>query len=229
MNGVLIADKPAGWTSHDVVSKVKKELGARKVGHLGTLDPLATGVLPLVINGATKYARFLDGGRKEYLCTLKIGEETDTFDAEGKVVASLDISSITEGDIIDALKGFRGRVKQVPPMYSSKKLNGTPLYKLARMGVIVEREAREVEIFALEIINISIPYVEFRVSCSKGTYVRSICNDAGRILGCGAHLASLRRIGCGPFLIDESISPRATRDELNGRIISIEDALKRVS
>lgn len=229
MNGILIADKPAGWTSHDVVARVKKALGARKVGHLGTLDPMATGVLPLVINQATKFARFLDGGKKEYICALKLGEETDTYDAEGRITATGDPSSLTGEEIIKALKGFAGKIRQVPPMYSSKKINGTPLYKMARKGIVVEREAREVEIFDLEVMEISIPCVRFRVSCSKGTYVRALCNDAGRVLGCGAHLAELRRTGCGPFSINESINPASSVEVLTGSIIPLEEALKRAS
>lgn len=229
MNGILIADKRAGWTSHDVVARVKKTLGARKVGHLGTLDPMATGVLPLVINQATKFARFLDGGKKEYLCCLKLGEETDTYDAEGRITAAADPSFLSDDAIIKALKGFAGKIRQVPPMYSSKKINGTPLYKMARKGIVVEREAREVEIFDLEVMDISIPYVRFRVSCSKGTYVRALCNDAGRVLGCGAHLVELRRTGCGPFSIDESVDPVFPEEALSKSIIPLEDALKRAS
>lgn len=229
MNGVIIADKPAGWTSHDVVSVVKRKLGAKKVGHLGTLDPLATGVLPLVIDGATKFARFLDGGEKEYLATLKFGEKTDTYDKEGKVVFSKDPSSVTEEDVLRALGTFKGRIKQVPPMFSSIKRNGTPLYKLARKGVVVEREAKEVEIYSLRVTCIALPCVEFIVSCSKGTYIRSICNDAGEMIGCGAHLTALRRTGCGAFPIDESISPEAPAETLLGRIIPLTEALKRAS
>ncbi len=229
MNGILIADKPAGLTSHDVVARVKKALGARKVGHLGTLDPMATGVLPLVINQATKFARFLDGGKKEYLCAMKLGEETDTYDAEGRVTASADPSFLTDDAIIKALKGFAGKIRQVPPMYSSKKINGTPLYKMARKGIVIEREAREVEIFGLEVTEISVPHVRFMVSCSKGTYVRALCNDAGRVLGCGAHLAGLRRTGCGPFSIYEAIDPASPGEELAKTIIPIEDAMKRAT
>jgi tRNA pseudouridine55 synthase len=229
MNGILIADKPAGWTSHDVVARVKKALGARKVGHLGTLDPMATGVLPLVINQATKFARFLDGGKKEYLCAMKLGAETDTYDAEGRVTASADPSFLTGDAIIKALKGFAGKIRQVPPMYSSKKINGTPLYRMARKGIVIEREAREVEIFSLEVTEISVPNVRFMVSCSKGTYVRALCNDAGRVLGCGAYLAGLRRTGCGPFSIDEAIDPTSPGEELAKSIIPLEDALKRAS
>ncbi len=229
MNGILIADKPCGCTSHDVVARVKRALRARKVGHLGTLDPMATGVLPLVINKATKFARFLDGGKKEYLSTLKLGEETDTYDAEGRVVAATDPSSVEDGEIIKVLKGFIGKIRQVPPMYSSKKINGTPLYRMARKGIVVEREAREVEIFDLEVTEISIPYVKFSVSCSRGTYVRALCNDVGRALGCGAHLVKLRRTGSGPFSIAQSIDPASPGEVLARSIIPLEEALKKSS
>ncbi|MFQ5736557.1 MAG: tRNA pseudouridine(55) synthase TruB [Thermodesulfobacteriota bacterium] len=226
MNGVLIADKPSGWTSHDVVAAVKKKLGARKVGHLGTLDPLATGVLPLVINRATRFARFLDGGAKVYLASMELGRETDTYDRDGAVVATHDVE-VTEDDIRAAFSPFKGRIKQLPPMYSSKKLNGVPLYKLARKGMVVEREPKEVEIFACEITAVTLPLVEFRVECSKGTYIRSICHDVGTALGCGAHLVSLRRLGCGEFLASEAITPEAAADTLSERIIPIEEALRR--
>lgn len=227
MNGVLVADKPPGWTSHDVVAAVKKKIGASKVGHLGTLDPMATGVLPLVINKATRYARFLDGGRKVYLAAMELGVDTDTYDSEGAVTAACEVTS-TEDEVRKVLSGFMGRIMQVPPMYSAKKINGVPLYKLARKGVVVEREANEIEIFENEIVNISLPFVEFRISCSRGTYVRSICHDAGRMLGCGGRMTSLRRLGCGEFFDSEAISPDAGAEELAGRIIPLEEALRRV-
>lgn len=226
MNGVLIADKPQGWTSHDVVAAVKKKLGARKVGHLGTLDPLATGVLPLVINKATRFARFLDGGEKIYLAAMKLGEKTDTYDREGTVTESREVD-VSEEDISRALASFMGRIKQVPPMYSSRKINGVPLYKLARKGMVVEREAKEVEVFECKITAITLPLVEFRVVCSKGTYIRSICHDAGVSLGCGAHLVSLRRLGCGEFMASEAVTPEAPAGALAERIIPLDVALKR--
>lgn len=226
MNGVLVADKPAGWTSHDVVAAVKKKLGARKVGHLGTLDPMATGVLPLVVNKATKFAQFLDGGAKVYLATMELGVETDTYDSEGTVIAAHEVTA-TEDEIRKVLSGFMGKIMQVPPMYSAKKVNGVPLYKLARKGVVVKRDANEIEIFENEITGISLPFVEFRVSCSRGTYVRSICHDAGALLGCGARMTALRRVGCGEFTEAEAVAPDASADELTKRIIPLEEALKR--
>ncbi len=227
MDGVLVADKPALWTSHDVVAKVKRALCAKKVGHLGTLDPMATGVLPLVINGATKFAGFLGSGTKHYRATLKLGEETDTYDKDGQVVKHGDTGHLTDDDVRDAFVRFTGRIMQTPPMYSAIKKHGVPLYRLARKGVEVEREARSVEIFAIEISRIALPLVDFTVACSKGTYVRSICHDAGAALGCGGHLFDLRRTASGAFTLDAAISPALPSDELARSIIPLEDALKR--
>lgn len=227
--GVIVMDKPQGWTSHDVVAHVKRKLGAKKVGHLGTLDPLATGVLVLVVNGATKYAGMLDTGAKEYLATAKLGEETDTYDSEGRVVASADASGVTEDAVREALGTFRGRIRQVPPMYSAIKSNGTPLYKLARKGVTVEREAREVEVYGLEVTGMRMPLVEFRVACSRGTYLRSMCHDLGRLLGVGGHLVELRRLASGGFTAAEAAPPGLEADELAGRLIPLEEALARAS
>ena len=227
MSGVLIADKPAGWTSHDVVARVKRALGAKKVGHLGTLDPMATGVLPLVINGATKFAGSLGGAVKVYCATLKLGEDTDTYDKEGQVVRRGDTGSLTDADVRGVLRGFAGKMMQTPPMYSAIKKNGVPLYTLARKGVECEREAREIEIYSFEILGISMPLVEFSVKCSKGTYVRSICHDAGAALGCGGHLFDLRRTASGVFTIDEAVSPLSNFETLARSIIPLEGALKR--
>lgn len=223
----MVADKPAGWTSHDVVAKVKRTIGAKKVGHLGTLDPMATGVLPLVINGATKFADSLGGGVKIYLATLKLGEETDTYDKEGKVVRRGETGGLTDADVRGVLSGFAGKMMQIPPMYSAIKKNGVALYALARKGVEVEREAREIEIYSFEILGVSLPFVDFSVKCSKGTYVRSICHDAGASLGCGGHLLDLRRTASGVFTIDEAVSPLSNFETLVGSIIPLDGALKR--
>lgn len=228
-NGVIVADKPAGWTSHDVVAVVKKKIGARKVGHLGTLDPLATGVLPLVIDGATKASCLLEGGGKDYVAALKLGEATDTYDSEGTALSTGDFSGVAREDVLRALSGFIGRIRQIPPMYSSIKRGGVPLYRLARRGIVVEREARDVEVFGIEALDIAVPYVEFRVVCSRGTYVRSICNDLGALLGCGAHLTGLRRVASGAFTIGEAVSPEAGKETLISSIIPVEEAIRRSS
>ena len=227
--GVLVIDKPQGWTSHDVVAHVKRKLKAKKVGHLGTLDPLATGVLVLVINGATKYSSQLDTGAKEYLTVARVGEETDTYDREGKVVASSDIAAVTDGAVMSALETFSGRIRQVPPMYSAIKSGGTPLYKLARKGVTIEREAREVEVYSLDVLRVQLPVVEFKVCCSRGTYLRSICHDLGRLLGTGAHLQELRRTASGDFSVDEAVLPGLGPEELSKRIVPLDEALERAA
>lgn len=232
MVGVLVVDKPAGPTSHDVVMMVKKRLGAKKVGHIGILDPFATGVLPLCINDATRLARFLEDGEKEYLATIRLGEETDTYDREGRVTARGDVTSINKEDIVSAIVSFQGKIEQVPPMFSAIKVNGIPLYRLARQGVVVERKSKEVEIYEIEINNVDIPFVSMRVVCSKGTYIRSLAFDIGIKLGCGAHLAALRRTKNGPFSLEQSISidklPETRGDILKEKIISVERLLTNI-
>jgi len=228
-SGILVIDKPQGWTSHDVVAHVKRKLKAKKVGHLGTLDPLATGVLVLVLDSATKHAANLGAGVKEYAAVCRLGEARDTYDSEGKRTKAGDLTGLTREDILKALDGFRGRIKQVPPMYSAIKSNGQPLYKLARKGITIEREAREIEIFEIEALNIELPGVHFRVLSSGGTYVRSICHDLGEKLGCGGHLTELRRTRSGAFRIEEAAGPGLEAAELTERIIPLEEALKRVS
>jgi len=206
MNGILVIDKPRGLTSHDVVMVVKKRLGAKKAGHIGTLDPIATGILPVCINGATRLARFLEGGRKEYVASIKLGEETDTYDAEGNVVLKKDITSVRKEDIIAVVHSFRGRIRQTPPMFSAIKVNGVALYRLARQGVEVERAPRDVEIYDIHVEDITFPFTTVGVTCSKGTYVRSLAFDIGRKLGCGAHLVGLRRTSNGIFSVNDSVS-----------------------
>ncbi len=226
MNGVLVIDKPASVTSHDVVSNVKKKLGAKKVGHLGTLDPLATGVLVLVIDGATKCARLLDGGNKEYAAELVLGVETDTYDSVGTVTFRGDASAVTGSAVMEALSKFTGKVQQVPPMYSSVKRNGVPLYKLARKGITVERQSKDIEIYSIEATAIALPKVSFRVVCSKGTYVRAICHDLGKALGCGAHMTSLRRTASGPFNIEGAVKMDEAKETLEKRVIPLGEALE---
>ena len=229
MDGVLVIDKPEGWTSHDAVAIVKKALHAKKVGHLGTLDPAATGVLPLVVNGATGFARILEAGDKEYLATLKLGTETDTYDSEGKVVRTIDASGVAVGEIKEAFSRFRGTILQVPPMFSSVKRSGTPLYKLARKGITVERQPKVVEVFTLDVLKVSPPYVEFRAVCSRGTYIRTLSHDIGKALGCGAHLSSLRRTRSGEFTLEGAVGPREPKEVFEKRLIPLDLALQRVA
>ncbi|MBE9532389.1 MAG: tRNA pseudouridine(55) synthase TruB [Proteobacteria bacterium] len=228
MNGVIVVDKPKGVTSHDVVASVKRKLRASKVGHLGTLDPNATGVLPLVINKSTKLATYFGGTHKAYTATMKLGEETDTYDVEGKVTKSFSIDNVTDDDIRRALDSFVGQIDQVPPMYSAVKRKGTPLYKLARKGVVVEREPKQIEIYAIEVVDIALPYVIFNVQCSRGTYIRTLCHDVGTVLSCGGHLSDLRRTLSGVFTIDEAISLDADLDTTRGALMDEEAVLSRL-
>jgi tRNA pseudouridine55 synthase len=198
MNGIVVIDKPSGKTSHDVVEDVKKALSVKKAGHAGTLDPMATGVLPVCLEEATKLVQFLSTDTKDYTATMLLGVKTDTQDIEGKIIARDDPYVIHE-DLEDIFFRFVGETEQVPPSYSAVKYKGQPLYKWARRGITVEVPRRIINIYAITIDEVNLPYVTFRVSCSKGTYVRSLCSDIGEMLGCGACLASLRRTRSGSF------------------------------
>jgi tRNA pseudouridine55 synthase len=222
MNGIVIVDKPQGKTSHDVVRDVKKALGAKKAGHTGTLDPLATGVLPICINEATKLAPFFTSDTKEYRVTMLLGVKTDTQDIEGNVIASVELPQIGLGEIKEALNRFIGKTMQTPPRFSAIKFRGKPLYKWARKGIPVEAHPRMIEVFAMDFLEVKLPHVTFNVSCSKGTYIRSLCSDIGDILGCGACLAGLRRMRSGRFVEDIAVSLK----NINANdIISMVDAL----
>jgi len=204
MDGIVVIDKPAGLTSHDVVSAVKKIVGARKAGHTGTLDPMATGVLPVCINEATKLAQFLTAENKTYLATMLLGVQTDTQDTQGNVIATSDRTA-SEEEIRGVLGRMVGRIRQVPPSFSALKHKGRPLYKYAREGTFPDVAARDVEIFRLEVKDISFPHVTFEIDCSKGTYIRTVCSDAGKMLGCGACLSGLRRLRSGFFALDMAV------------------------
>ncbi|MGD0169113.1 MAG: tRNA pseudouridine(55) synthase TruB [Smithella sp.] len=204
MDGVIVIDKPAGKTSHDVVSEVKKFLGVKKAGHTGTLDPMVTGVLPVCLNEATKLARLLTGANKEYLATMLLGVKTDTLDIEGKIISQSDNFVSTE-EIRAVMLQMIGEIKQIPPAYSAVKYCGKPLYKYARSGVILDMKPRDVTIYNIVIEDISFPRVTFRVVCSKGTYIRTLCSDIGDMLGVGACLYSLRRLKSGIFLEEMAV------------------------
>lgn len=207
MDGVIVVDKPEGITSHKVVEGVREMVGKRvKVGHLGTLDPIATGVLPLCLGRATKLSGFLMGGIKEYVATVKLGEETDTLDREGAVVLKGEIDDEVEGRIEDVLKDLEGEIEQVPPAYSAIKKSGIPLYRLVRRGIAVEPEPRKVRIHKIELVDLSLPFMTIRVVTSPGTYIRSLCRDIGRALGCYGHMYALRRLRSGEFTLEGSIT-----------------------
>ncbi|HEY6837597.1 MAG TPA: tRNA pseudouridine(55) synthase TruB [Geobacteraceae bacterium] len=206
MNGFLVVDKPVGATSHDIVALVRKRFGVKKVGHTGTLDPFATGVLPIAIGEGTKAIPFLDEGVKEYRAVMRLGLVTDTGDCTGTVIRTRAWEHLDRSAIEKVLPCFTGSISQVPPMYSALKRNGVPLYKLARRGETVEREPRSVTIHALTIEDVAFPDVTLLVSCSRGTYVRTLAEDLGEKLGCGAHLVQLRRLRSGPFTIDKAVT-----------------------
>jgi tRNA pseudouridine55 synthase len=204
MNGVVIVDKPAGITSHDAVDRVRKILGVKKAGHTGTLDPMATGVLAVCVGEATKIASFLSGDDKVYEATMRLGVRTDTQDMTGQVVTEQE-PRVTEADVLAVLADFAGTITQVPPQYSAVKVRGKALYKWARKGIRVEPPPREVEIREILLQGIELPGVRFTVTCSKGTYVRTLCADMGDRLGCGAALERLRRTRSGIFREEDAV------------------------
>lgn len=203
MNGLLLVDKPGGMTSFDVVRKVRRWCDTRQVGHCGTLDPAATGVLPVAIGSATRLVEYLMAGDKEYVATLRLGTVTDTQDGDGLVVATHPWNDIGRPVLETTVAKFVGPILQLPPMHSALKRDGVPLYKLARQGIQVEREPREIRIDSIEILDVAMPDVILRVTCSKGTYIRTLCHDLGQALGCGAHMAALRRTRCGVFRLEQ--------------------------
>jgi tRNA pseudouridine55 synthase len=230
IDGFLVVDKPSGITSHDVVSILRRTLKQKKIGHTGTLDPFATGVLPIALGEGTKAIPFLDESLKEYQAVMKLGISTDTLDYTGNIVAQKDPSELTPEEIKTVIAGFCGNISQLPPMFSAIKQGGVPLYKLARKGETVERMKREVVIHSLHIDKIALPEITFTVRCSRGTYVRTLADDIGAALGVGGHLTGLRRTASGFFTLADSL----TLDELASadlvkllvqRFISIRKAL----
>ena len=212
MNGVLIIDKSAGPTSHDVVASVRRVLRMKKVGHTGTLDPAATGVLPIVLGKATKLSRYLVGCDKSYRGVITLGVTTDTLDAVGEVLEEKPVD-VTQEQVEAALEQFRGDIKQVPPMYSAKKIDGKKLYELARQGVEVEREAKDVRIDDLTLVSFDGTDIVVDVTCTSGTYIRVLALDIGEVLGCGGHLSALRRTRVGSFDLSSAITIDDLADE----------------
>jgi len=206
MNIVINLDKPEGISSQQAVTKVKRLFGAKKAGHAGTLDPLATGVLVVCLNEATKITRFLMDLDKEYAVRLKLGESTDTYDSTGRTIEQKDYQGIRESDIRGIMPAFQGRIRQTPPMYSAIKMQGQTLYKLARKGITLDVPEREVTISGIDFITFDPPFLELIISCSKGTYIRSFCNDLGNALGVGAHMTALKRTKVGIFRIEDAVS-----------------------
>jgi len=219
LHGVLVVDKPRGPSSFAVVQQVRRALGVQRAGHGGTLDPLATGVLPVCLGEGTKLAAFFLDADKEYEAELLLGVATDTYDAAGRVVATHDPAGVTEHDLRVSLRSFLGRIRQRPPAFSAIKQGGRPVYERARAGELVSVPEREVEIFTLEVLEAPLPRARLRVVCSKGTYVRSLADDIGRDLQVGAHLTALRRTRSGAFGLDRSIGlDEVAAAERDGRL-----------
>ena len=204
MNGIVIVDKPQEWTSQDVTARLRRVFNTRRIGHGGTLDPMATGVLPVFVGRATRGVEFFEHAEKTYEATLLLGKTTDTEDISGTVLEEKDVH-ISETEFLNILPRFRGKIMQVPPMYSALKINGQKLVDLARKGKTVERQAREIEIFELDCVEFSGNTARLRVRCSKGTYIRTLCKDIGEALGCGGCMAALRRVQAGEYTIAESV------------------------
>ncbi|OOF79951.1 tRNA pseudouridine(55) synthase TruB [Rodentibacter caecimuris] len=205
IDGVFLLDKPQGMSSNEIMQKVKRLFQANKAGHTGALDPLATGMLPICLGEATKFSQFLLDADKRYLVTAKLGERTDTSDADGQVVETRAVNVETP-QILTALEQFRGDILQVPTMFSALKHQGKPLYEYARQGITVEREARPITIFELKFIEYHAPYFTLEVHCSKGTYIRTLADDLGEVLGCGAHVTMLRRLAVADYPIEAMMS-----------------------
>ena len=205
MNGIVIVDKPAGWTSQDVVSKLRGVFKTRRIGHGGTLDPMATGVLPVFVGRATRGVEFFEHAEKTYEAVLQFGITTDTEDTTGTVLEEKPVS-VTRQELLDILPRFRGEIQQIPPMYSALKVNGQKLYDLARQGKEVQRKSRTITIFRLECLDFSGSTARLLVHCSKGTYIRTLCKDIGAALGCGGCMAALRRVQAGEYTIDRAVS-----------------------
>ena len=223
LDGAILVDKPAGPTSHDVVDAIRRKFGIKKVGHCGTLDPNATGLLIIVLGRGTKLSERLMGDDKVYEGTIKFGETTDSYDSDGELVASLPVPPLTLDQLNAEAATFIGDQMQMPPMVSAIKIKGVPLYKLARKGIEVEREPRLVHIYNFRFTDYTEPLGQFRVACTKGTYIRSIAHDLGQKLGCGAHLTALRRSASGKYDVAEALPLDAilqmTTAELEKRVL----------
>lgn len=223
--GILNIDKPGGMTSHDVVNRVRRVAGLRRVGHAGTLDPLATGVLLLCLGRAARLVEYLVGQPKTYETAVRLGQRTNTYDADGEVLVERPCT-FTPDELADALTHFRGTIQQTPPIYSAIKKNGQPLYKLARQGIEVEVEPRQVTIYELDVTAVTLPILTLRITCSSGTYIRSLAHDLGEMLGCGGHVASLRRTAVGAFSTETAVPlDHLTADNLHTYLLPAETAV----
>ncbi len=229
LEGILLVDKPSGITSHDVVDRVRRLTQMKRIGHAGTLDPMATGLMIVLVGKATKASQFLMSLAKEYTGTIRLGEETNTCDAEGQITTTRPVPPLTEEEVRASLNGFLGDQYQIPPMFSAIKIGGVPLYKLARQGEEIVREPRFIRISEFELKRWETPDLDFRLACSKGTYVRSVAKDLGDRLQCGAHLAALRRTKIDKLTIEQAVTLEQfgalSQAEKQARLISVSQAV----
>lgn len=229
MEGILLVDKPRDHTSHDVVARLRGKLKMKRIGHAGTLDPMATGLLVILVGKATKVSQYLVSLDKEYEGTIELGKVTDTQDADGEVMETRPVPSLTDGDLLAAIKTFLGDQYQMPPMYSAIKINGQPLYKAARKGEDVEREPRFIRVMGWDVLRFASPQIDFRLRCTKGTYVRTLAHDLGAKLGCGAHLSALRRSATDKFSVLQALTldqiQAMTLSEIEQRLIPAREAV----
>jgi len=233
MEGILLVDKPRDHTSHDVVARLRGKLKMKRVGHAGTLDPMATGLLIILVGKATRVSQYLTSLDKEYEGTVELGKVTDTQDAEGEMMETRPVPPFTEAEIRTAIQGFLGDQYQLPPMYSAIKIDGVPLYKSARKGEEIAREPRFIRVMSWEMTRFALPQFDFRLRCTKGTYVRTLAHDLGQRLGCGAHLAALRRTATDKFNVAQALTldqiQAMTLPEIEKRLIAPRDAVPSIA
>lgn len=229
MEGILLVDKPRDHTSHDVVARLRGKLKMKRIGHAGTLDPMATGLLVILVGKATKVSQYLVGLDKEYEGTIELGKVTDTQDADGEVMETRPVPPLTEAEVQAAIRTFLGDQYQLPPMYSAIKIAGVPLYKSARKGEEIEREPRFIRVMSWDVLRFASPQIDFRLTCTKGTYVRTLAHDLGAKLGCGAHLSALRRTATDKFKVGQAVTleqiQAMTLPEIEQRLIPAREAV----
>ena len=233
LEGVLLVDKPTGFTSHDVVARLRRKLAMKRIGHAGTLDPMATGLLIILVGKATRISQYLTNLDKEYEGTIELGKITNSQDADGEVMETRPVPALTEAEVRTVMQTYLGDQYQTPPMFSAIKVDGVPLYKRARKGEEVEREPRFIRVAAFDLLGLTPPTLTFDLHCTKGTYVRTIAHDLGQKLGCGAHLSALRRTGSGKFKIAQCLPldeiERLSLPEIEKRLIPVYEAAPSVA
>jgi tRNA pseudouridine55 synthase len=233
LEGILLIDKPRDHTSHDVVARLRGKLRMKKIGHAGTLDPMATGLLIMLLGKATRVSQYLISLDKEYEGTIELGKTTDSQDADGQVMETRPVPALAEADIRASMQGFLGDQYQIPPMFSAIKVGGVALYKKARKGLEIEREPRFIRVMAWDLLRFATPHIDFRLRCSKGTYVRTLAHDLGAKLGCGAHLCALRRTATDRFNVSEAMTldqiEQLSLSEIEQRLIPVHRAVPTVA